>query len=153
MGGGGRSMLGTRCLGRKGSATVLGLLVLAWSVVCTGCYWMRYEALAETHLELLTSYADKLLAEVEHGRGPAPGDWPEFTYPGDRAADFARIVAGRFQGRESMRELRATIVIYQNMTRGPEAVAGRDALARLRQERQALGRAAARTRAALARED
>jgi len=105
---------------------VLGVLWLA----AGGCYWLRYDALARTHVDLLVSMTTKLEDVTAQGGGPAR--MAEYRYPLDRARDFVRIVEGRFAGRDSLRELRELCSAYERAleaavrpgSRGLEAAAG-----------------------------
>ena len=140
-------MLRTGCLRRKGTTRLLALLLA--TMAAAGCYWTRYQALTETHLDLLTAYADKLASYAETGRPATPAEWPEFTYPGERAADFARIAGQRFEGRRSLTSLREAIAIYTELTRSPGILVVPDAAAQVNLQRQRLREAVGRTRLAL----
>ncbi len=99
-------------------SVVLGVLWLA----AGGCYWLRYDALARTHVDLLVSMVTKL--QDVTAEGEAPARMAEYRYPLDRARDFVRIVEGRFTDRASLQALRALCDAYE---RTLEEAAGGDA--------------------------
>jgi hypothetical protein len=157
-------MLGSRSLRVKararfrqepsGARAYLATIALATLALATlaGCYWRYYPKLMETHLELLVSYADKLAA-LAHDRVAVPPDrWGEFTYPLERARDFARIAEKRFPDRESLRAFRGVLDRYEALVEDPAILARPDAEDKLARGRVALDDAVATTRAALERE-
>lgn len=77
-------------------------LAVLW-LAAGGCYWLRYDALVRTHVDLLLAMGAKLEDVTEHGGTPAR--MAEYRYPLERARDFIRIVEGRFADRGSLQEL------------------------------------------------
>lgn len=86
------------------------LLVLALAALA-GCYWSKYDKLARTHVQLLLAMAEKLDAVTVEEGGP-PASLAEYRYPLERARDFIRIVAPRFEGRSSLQALRRVCDAY-----------------------------------------
>jgi hypothetical protein len=80
--------------------------------VVAGCYWLRYDALARTHVEVLSVMLGKL-EDLTRRDGMAPPAMAEYRYPLVRARDFIRIVEGRFAGRASLAALRALCDAYE----------------------------------------
>jgi hypothetical protein len=121
-------------------------------LVLSGCYWSRYPELMETHLVLLEQYAAKLdsLARTEDGV-PLEG-WAEFTYPLERARDFARIAARRYAGRASLQSFRVVLDRYAALVDEPAFLLRPGAVATIGTRRAELERAVAKTREDLARE-
>ena len=120
------------------------VLALGWGA--SGCYWVRYDALIRTHVNLLLAMARKLDA-VTAERGAPPADLAEYRYPLERARDFARIVGGRFAGRESLAALNTLGDDYEAVLSAAERlrVEGGEAARATFQERLAVlpGRGAA----------
>jgi len=98
------------------TGTRLALVALA---LLAGCYWSKYDKLARTHVQLLLAMADKLVA-VTGDAGTPPASFAEYRYPLERARDFVRIVAPRFQGRRSVDALRALCDAYEEVLRAAE---------------------------------
>src|SRR5512144_2096190 len=99
---------------RSPRAPWIELLLLA-SLAFSGCYWRYYSRVMETHLSLLDSYADKIESLARDHRAVPPERWGEFTYPLERARDFARIAAKRFPGRGSLRDFDTTLDRYDEL--------------------------------------
>jgi len=130
------------------------LIVLAASAAAagSGCYWQRYPRLVETHLGLLSDFAEKLQGLAED-RVVVPAErWGEFTYPLDRARDFSRIVAGRWPGRASLAAFDRAVEAYAALVADPAVLARADAVAEISRGRDALEQRIAEARAALASE-
>jgi hypothetical protein len=126
---------------------------LSLAAAClSACYWQRYPRLVETHLELLLEFAAKLQALAEDGRRVPPERWGEFTYPLERARDFARIAAQRFAGRRSLASFGEATSAYAALVADPGILAQPDAAARVARHVESLRAAAARTRTDLANE-
>jgi len=125
----------------RGGAVLRVLLVLALGA-SSGCYWLRYDKLCRTHVQLLTEMAQKLDAVTREADGP-PASFAEYRYPLERARDFVRIVTPRLEGRRSLAALSAHCDAYGAVLDASErwsadaAVASRAAmdaaLARLRE--------------------
>ena len=120
------------------------VLAVAMLGVAAGCYWSKYDKLVRTHVQLLLSMADKL-DTVTADEGASPASLAEYLYPLERARDFIRIVAPRFEGRSSLEALRRTCDAYAAFVAAaerwrPDADAGgRDAMARAHEMLAAAG--------------
>jgi hypothetical protein len=101
--------MGSR-MGWRRAAWWIVLLAAGWGAA--GCYWLRYDALVRTHVDLLLAMARKLEAVTDE-RGAPPIDLAEYRYPLERARDFARIAGRRFAGRASLGALRALTDDYE----------------------------------------
>src|SRR6516162_4845448 len=88
---------------RRAPSFALLLAAFALTALC-GCYWRQYPRLMETHLSLLLDYGEKLRELAQDGEKVPPERWGEFTYPLERARDFARIARKRFPDRASLRD-------------------------------------------------
>ena len=130
--------MGSRLKAGRGFLLALALLLAA------GCYWSKYDKLTRTHVQLLLAMAEKL-EEVTRDAGRPPASLAEYRYPLERARDFDRIVAGRFEGRPSLVAFRRFCDAYDEVLRVTEsargAAASGDALARARAELVADGAA------------
>ena len=73
----------------KAAPLALAALALLMALVATGCFARRYPGLMEKHLEVLGLYADKLQALAQDEHAVPAQDWGEFTYPLERAREFA----------------------------------------------------------------
>jgi hypothetical protein len=105
----------------RSSFGIRPLLAAGAVLLLAGCYWLRYDALARTHVELLRGMAQKL-ADVTGIDGTPPAALAEYRYPLERARDFARIVAGRADGRESFRAFGELCDAYDRMLGAAEAL-------------------------------
>jgi hypothetical protein len=98
---------------RTGRERALGLIValaLAQGLGLAGCYYRKYDPLVRTHVELMLALAAKRRdLAVREGVPPNPS---EFSYPLERARDFARIVRDRFDERPSYRAFEAFLERY-----------------------------------------
>jgi hypothetical protein len=90
---------------------VAGALV-ATVAAAAGCYWLKYDRLARTHVDLLAAMAEKL-GDVTRDHGRPPAGLAEYRYPLERARDFTRIAARRFEGRASLAALRRLCADYE----------------------------------------
>ena len=134
---------------RRGFLIVLAAFAGA---VGSGCYWQRYPRLVETHLGLLSDFAEKLQGLAED-RVVVPAErWGEFTYPLDRARDFSRIVAGRWPGRASLAAFDRAVDAYAALVADPAVLARGEAVAEISRGRDVLEQRIAEARAALAAE-
>ncbi|MEY4950327.1 MAG: hypothetical protein RL698_2538 [Pseudomonadota bacterium] len=142
-------MEGVKVAGRRTAKVVPALgWVLAWLVLALapGCYWQRYPRLVETHLGLMVDYAAKLQGFAED-RVTVPAErWGEFTYPLERARDFARIVASRYPGRRSLAAFDRAVAAYAALVADPAILVRADAVAEIARGRATLEEAAAATR-------
>lgn len=137
--------------GRMGVAGLAGLALVA-SAGAAACYWRQYPRLVETHLSLLLDYAAKLQALAADRRAVPPARWGEFTYPLERAQDFARIAAKRFPDRASLASFKAAIDVYAGLVAEPRILEGPGAAEDVARRVAALRAAAAATRADLEEE-
>lgn len=130
------------------------VLALAFLVLAStsGCFARRYPALMEKHLEVLTSYANKLTALAEDERTVPAQDWGEFTYPLERAREFARIARARYPDRASLRDFETALDAYAALVAAPDVLNGPGARERIAAAASSFAAAVAATRAALARE-
>lgn len=122
------------------AVALLALLCLA------GCYYRKYDALVRTHVELVLAMADKRTDYADQG-APPPNS-AEFTYPVERARDFARIVGDRFGEKASYRELLAFLDRYEKLLARVESM-GEEARGKELEELRAQGQV---VKAALDRE-
>ena len=103
------------------AALAPSLALLAAVLVSPGCYWWRYEALVRTHVNLLLAMIAKVEDLTTH-HGVPPASLEEFRYPLERARDFARITARRYEGRSSLTELRALCDAYDRALAAADAI-------------------------------
>lgn len=129
-----------------------GALALVLVVLLSGCFAWRYPSLMERHLEVLGSYATKLEALAQDERTVPPQDWGEFTYPLERASEFARLGAARYPERASLQGFQRALAAYGALVADPAVLARPDAAAAVAAHVAAFRAAAAQTRTDLARE-
>lgn len=103
------------------SRFALPLFLAAAVLSLAGCYWLRYDALARTHVDLLRGMAEKL-EDLTNRDGTPPAALAEYRYPLERARDFARIVAGRAAGRASLGALGALCDAYEDVLVAADAL-------------------------------
>ena len=135
-----RSRIG---VGGGGIAVVIALALLAGG----GCYLRKYDKLARTHVGVLLAMTQKI-EDVTDRDGNAPAALGEYRYPLERAQDFARIAARRFEGHAWLQSFREMCAAYERLLAIAERVhasGGGDAEAV-----RALADAAAAVRAAAA---
>src|SRR6266446_1671402 len=84
---------------RRDSRWLLSLLALLLLLVLSGCYWLKYCRLMRTHIDLLLSMAKKMSDLLEDHQAITPPMMSEFSYPLERARDFARIAGQRYAER------------------------------------------------------
>jgi len=87
---------------RRDSRWLLSLLALFLLLVLSGCYWLKYGRLMRTHIDLLLSMAQKMNDLLEDHQAIPPPMMSEFSYPLERARDFARIAGQRYAERQSL---------------------------------------------------
>ena len=87
---------------RRDSRWLLSLLVLLLVLVLSGCYWLKYGRLMRTHIDLLLSMAKKMSDLLEDHQAITSPMMSEFSYPLERARDFARIAGQRYAERQSL---------------------------------------------------
>lgn len=130
-------------------ATGLALLLAA---LLAGCFAWRYPALLEMHLEVLGSYAAKLDALAQDDRTVPAQDWGEFTYPFERAREFARLGEARFPERPSLQAFRRALDAYGALVADPAILSGAAAASVVARGVATFREAAEQSRADLARE-
>ncbi len=93
--------------------SILLCLMLPWSL--GGCYWLKYEKLMHTHIELMQAMTDKMSRLLEDNDAMTPTMMGEFLYPLERARDFSRIVAGRYADRPSLTAFNRLLDVYESL--------------------------------------
>lgn len=99
---------------RRMGGVILCLTCLL-SLTAGGCYWLKYNKLMRTHVELLLAMADKMTVLLEDERLITPTMMNEFTYPLERARDFVRIVKGRYAELQSLQTFEKMLDVYAGM--------------------------------------
>ena len=136
---------------KAGRARLLVVALLAVGAL-GGCYWRQYPRLMETHLGLMIEFAEKLESLAEAGRVVPPERWGEFTYPLERARDFARIAAKRYPDRASLASFDRAVSVYGALVADPRILDGPDAESDVARQVAELRLAAEEVRVELARE-
>lgn len=95
----------------------LALLALPLLLVIGGCYWLKYSKLMRTHVDLLLSMSQKMSELLEDRRTISPTMMNEFSYPLDRARDFARIVGQRYAQRRSLQAFNQFLDTYAELVK------------------------------------
>jgi hypothetical protein len=90
----------------------LFFVFLSLSLTLSGCYWLKYNKLMRTHVELLLAMSDKVSGLLEDQRRITPTMMNEFTYPLERAEDFVRIVKRYYAGRKSLQTFEEMLAVY-----------------------------------------
>ena len=80
-----------------------------------GCYWLKYEKLTHTHVELLLDMTDKMSRLLEENETITPTMMTEFLYPLERARDFIRIASQRYPDRQSLAVFGQFLDIYERI--------------------------------------
>ena len=111
----------------KVAPTALGARALLAALVATGCFARRYPGLMEKHLEVLGLYAGKLQALAQDEHTVPAQDWGEFTYPLERAREFARVAESRYPDRASLEAFLAALDAYGALVADPAILSGPDA--------------------------
>lgn len=93
--------------------SILLCLILPCSL--GGCYWLKYEKLVHTHIELMCAMTDKMNRILEDNDTLAPVMMNEFLYPLERARDFSRIVAQRYADRPSLTAFNQLLDVYESL--------------------------------------
>lgn len=94
---------------------VMILLSLVLPCSLGGCYWLKYEKLMRTHIQLMSALTDKMNRLLEDNDPLTPAMMNEFLYPLERARDFSRIVAQRYADRSSLAAFNRLLDLYQNL--------------------------------------
>lgn len=111
----------------KVAPTTLALMALLAALVASGCFARRYPGLMAKHLEVLGLYAGKLQA-LAHDEHTVPAqDWGEFTYPLERAREFARVAESRYPDRGSLKAFLAALDAYASLVADPAILSGPEA--------------------------
>ncbi len=127
---------------------ILLSLMLPWSL--GGCYWLKYEKLMHTHIQLMRAMTDKMNRLLEDSDPLTPAMISEFLYPLERARDFSRIVAQRYAGRPSLTAFNQLLDQYQSLVAEADRLRVQPgSLARFRSQTQATRGQAARVEALL----
>lgn len=137
-----------RVKAHRGAISVFLLL----SLTLGGCYWSRYAEVMEMHLQLVEEFSEKLQFFADRGEKVAPENWSEFVYPLERARDFSRIAAQRYEGRASLAAFDEALDRYAELVESPGILSGPEAAARVEQGRSNLRGAVERARAELVAE-
>lgn len=133
--------------------TAFACLLLGCALLmAAGCFSRRYPRVMERHLEVLTLYAAKLATLAEDGQTVAAQDWGEFTYPLERAQQFARVAEQHVPDRASLASFRLVLERYAELTAGPEVLEAEDAARTVPARVAALEAAVVRVREDLRRE-
>ena len=96
--------------------SILLCLILPWSL--GGCYWLKYEKLMHTHIELMRAMTDKMSRLLEDKAAVTPSTLNEFLYPLERARDFSRIVAQHYAERPSLSAFNRLLDVYERPHHG-----------------------------------
>lgn len=91
------------------------LLGLVLQCSLGGCYWLKYEKLMHTHIQLMQAMTDKMNRILEDNDTLTPVMMNEFLYPLERARDFSRIVAQRYADRPSLAAFDRLLDLYQSL--------------------------------------
>lgn len=91
------------------------LLSLVLPCCLGGCYWLKYEKLMHTHIQLMSAMTDKMNRLLEDKDPLTPTMMNEFLYPLERARDFSRIVAQRYADRPSLAAFNRLLDRYQSL--------------------------------------
>ena len=95
---------------------IAGMLAsLTFASSLTGCYWLKYEKLMRTHIELMLAMTDKMSRLLADQDSITPTMMNEFLYPLERARDFARIVAQRYEDRPSLAAFHKLLDMYEGV--------------------------------------
>lgn len=91
------------------------LLGLVLQCSLGGCYWLKYEKLMHTHVQLMSAMTDKMNRIQEDNDTLTPVMMNEFLYPLERARDFSRIVAQRYADRPSLAAFDRLLDLYKSL--------------------------------------
>ena len=116
-------MLGRAFRNRQARPAVVVLVGMLLTGGLHGCYWLKYEKLMRTHVELMLSLSEKLTRRIEASATVSdvgafsPAMMNEFFYPLERARDFVRIVAPRYAERDSLAAFTQMLEHYERVVR------------------------------------
>lgn len=132
---------------------VMILLSLVLPCSLGGCYWLKYEKLMRTHIQLMSAMTDKMTRLLEDNDPLTPAMMNEFLYPLERARDFSRIVAQRYADRSSLAAFDRLLDRYQSLVTEVDRLRIQPgSLDHFRSQTQAVRDQAARVEALLASE-
>ena len=77
-------------------------IILLVVLLLAGCYWIKYEKLMLTHVDLMVAMTSKMTRLLDEGDPITPNMMNEFLYPLERARDYSRIAAKVFEGAPSL---------------------------------------------------
>lgn len=130
---------------RHSLVRVIVLLSLVLPCCLGGCYWLKYEKLMRTHIQLMNAMTDKMNRLLEDNDPLTPTMMNEFLYPLERARDFSRIVARRYADRPSLAAFNQLLDQYQSLvTEADRLRVQPGSLAHFRSQTQAVRDQAAR---------
>ena len=132
-----------------------GSILLGLVLQCSlgGCYWLKYEKLMHTHIQLMQAMTDKMNRILEDKDPLTPVMMNEFLYPLERARDFSRIVAQRYADRPSLAAFDQLLDRYQSLvTEADRLRVQPGSLEHFRSQTQAVRDQAARVETLLASE-
>lgn len=133
---------------------VILCLIFLLNLSAGGCYWLKYNKLMRTHVELLLAMADKLINVLEDERPMTPKMMDEFIYPLERARDFVRIVKGRYAERKSLQTFEKMLDVYADIIeQGDRVRVLKGDLTPLRKQKVVLREWAGRVEGALVEEE
>ena len=111
----------------KVAPAALAALMLVAALCATGCFARRYPGLVEKHLEVLGLYVAKIQALAQDEQTVPAQDWGEFTYPLQRAREFAHVAESRYPDRASLNAFRAALDAYAALVEDPAVLSAPDA--------------------------
>jgi hypothetical protein len=97
------------------------LLVLI--ALSSACLWRSYGEVLRVHLEVLSSFTDKAIANAASGQRPTSADVTELTYPLQRARQFAYQYRG-YAERGSYARFGVALDRYQTLVDAIDAARG-----------------------------
>jgi len=112
------TMLGRWFPNRQARYSLVRVIILLSLVLpCSlgGCYWLKYEKLMRTHIQLMSAMTDKMNRLLEDNDPLTPAMMNEVLYPLERARDFSRIVARRYADRSSLAAFNRLLDLYQSL--------------------------------------
>ena len=77
-------------------------IILLVFLYFAGCYWIKYEKLMLTHVDLMVAMTSKMTRLLDDQDKITHNMMNEFSYPSERARDYSRIAAKVFEGAPSL---------------------------------------------------
>ncbi len=106
---------------------ILICAVVASAVASPGCYWLRYEEIAATHVDLMERLAiDQRDLMAEAGEPADASDLKRLRYPLARALRFLDIVGGRRPDSVVLARLETVTEAYERFVEHLEAMGTRE---------------------------